>query len=145
MGTEVVATALAVGSTAGSIQQSRQAAKASKRASRAQQRIQDIKAARERRRQVQQAQQAQAQIASNAQVGGTTKSSSVVGARDSVQSQLAGNLSFLDQVGDLNRQTSIFNQKAADFRSNAAALQQLSSLSLQGASLFQSAPTPTKS
>lgn len=131
---------LAVFSTAYSVDQQREAAKDSKRAQRAQQRLQDIKAARERRSQVRQAIVAQSTLEARAQATGTSKSSSAQQGGDSVQSQLASNLSFLDQANQLNQQTSIFEQRAASASSRAATGQAVASLSLTGASLF--APKP---
>jgi len=105
--------------TGGAISQ-RKAAKAQAKAQRTQQRIADIKAARERRSQVAEARRARAQIESQAGVSGIQGSSGAIGAQSSVQSQLASNLSFLDNVQSLSQQTSIFNQQAAKAQSNAA-------------------------
>jgi len=106
------------------------------RASKAQQRLQDIKATRERRAQFRQAQKAQAEIIAGGVASGTSKSSSVKQGVGSVQTQLASNISFLDETIGLNRETSIFNQKAADASSRAATADAIFDTSLKAASLF---------
>jgi|18_taG_2_1085343.scaffolds.fasta_scaffold00673_3 Flp pilus assembly protein TadB len=133
---------VAVASTAHSIDQQKAGARDQKRANQAQQRIQSIKAARERRKQVRDAQQAQAQMAAGAQASGTTQTSGYTGGSGSVQTQLGANLSFLDQVGGLTQQASMFNQRAATHSSSAATGQAVSGLAMQGASIFSSQIKP---
>jgi len=131
-----VALTTAAATTAYSVDQQKAGARDQKRAMKAQARIQEVKAARERRKQVRAAQQAQAQMAAGAQASGTTQTSGYTGGSGSVQTQLGANLSFLDQVGGLTQQASIFNQRAATHSSKAATGQAISSLAMQGASLF---------
>jgi len=140
--TIVLATGPVVGPQIYSIDQQKAAARDQKRSSQAQQRIQNIKAARERRKQVRQAQQAQAQLSNQAQATGTSSTSSATNAAGSVQTQLAGNLSFLDQVQTLTNRASIFNQKAANHTGRAATGQAVSNLALTAASIFAPKPTP---
>ena len=144
----ITLTAVAVGvgaaSTIHSIQQQKKSAKNQKKAQQAQQRIQEVKAARERRKQVREAQVAQAQVEAGAQASGVTQTSAAVGGAGSIQTQLGSNLSFLDQVGELTQQTSIFNQRAASASSRAATSQAVAGLGLQGASIFAAQIPPTK-
>jgi len=140
----VIALGISAVSTAVSIDQQRSAARSSKKARKAQERIQAIKTARERRQQVRQSIVARAQAEAQGQATGTSRSSSISQAKDSVQSQLAGNISFLDNVTALNKQTSIFQQQAADATSRAGVASAISGIALSGGSLFGS-PTPTKS
>ena len=132
---------IALTGTAVSVDQQKAAARDQKRSQKAQRRIQDIKSAKERRKQVRAAQAAQAEIAAGGVASGTTKTSGTKQGAGSVQSQLASNLSFLDQVESLNKESSIFSQKAAGHQTRAGTAQAVSGLALTGASLF--APTST--
>ena len=118
------------------IKQQKQAAEESRKANVASRRIQDIKAARERRKQVREAQRAQAEIVQGAQASGTSASSGAITGAGSVQSQLASNISFLDNVGDLTNQASIFSQNAADARSKGATRRAQLDLALQAGTIF---------
>ena len=99
-------------STALSIQQQRKATKMRGRSLAAQQRIADIKAARARTKAVREARIRRAEVLTGAQATGTGDTSAAAGAVGSVQSQLGANLSFLDRVGAISRESSIFQQKA---------------------------------
>lgn len=137
MGLELMALGtVAVGAQGYSVYQEREAAEDTKRARAAERRIQAIKMQRERRRQVQEAQKLQAQTEATAVATGTSKTSAVSQAQGSVQSQLASNLSFLDQMGQLTERQSIFAQKAASHETRAGAGQAVSGLAIKAATLF---------
>lgn len=140
----VTATVVALGVTAGatvySVDQQKAAARDQKRANEAQTRMQNIKTMRERRRQSAEAQRVQAQMQAQNVTTGTGQTSAASQASGSVQSQLAGNLSFLDSMQQLTNRQSIFMQKAADHSSNAATGQAVAGLSGQVAS-FTASPT----
>lgn len=141
MAVSALAAVAAVG-TVSSAQQQRKAAKNQRRAQQTQQRIADVQAARERRDQVRQARVAQANLLSQQVAQGVQTTSGGQTGVAQVGQQAAGNLSFLDTVGDLSRQASIFNIQAAQAQSRAATAGAISGLALQGSSLF--APTTTQ-
>jgi hypothetical protein len=138
--TTIAALGIAGGAQIHAIDQQKAASRDNKRAAARQRRLQAIKSARERRAQVRAGQKAQAEIIAGGVASGTTQTSSVSQGQGSVQSQLASNISFLDSVESLNKETSIFQQKAAKHGSNAATATAVGNLALTGASLF--APTP---
>lgn len=142
MGLEVALLSVAAAGTVASAQQQRKASRAQRRSQETQQRIADVQASRERREQVRQARVARANLQAQAVGAGVETSSSAQVGQAQVGQQLAGNLSFLDTVGDLSRQASIFNIQAAQAQSRAATIGAVTSLATQGASLF--APTPTQ-
>ena len=90
-----------------------------------------------------------ARILATSRSSGTTGSSGEVGALGGLSTTLSSNLGY--NLGALNTASdiSMFNQKAADFMSEANALGaqsqmygQIASLAMSGASMF-SAPSPT--
>ena len=76
-----------------------QAQKSQRKAARAQARIAELQRSRERRDTVRRARIARAQIENQVGSAGLLASSTAVGGTGSIQSQLASNLSFLDQAG----------------------------------------------
>ena len=134
-----ITTGLIIGSVAGtgaSIQQSRQARKEAGKARKAEQRLQNVRAARERKAAVREARLKRAQIQSGAVQGGVATSSGAVQGAGAVGTQLASNLSFLDQSSQLTNQISLFRQKSADASGRASTYAAVSGLAMQGASLF---------
>lgn len=139
MGLEVLATAGGVAVSGGAeIMAQRDAAKEQRKARKVEQRLQRAKAARERRAQIRQAQQAQAQIEAGAVATGTQQTSAAAGGVGSVQTQLASNLSFLNQSEQAAKQISIFQQEAADDLTRAEVYGAAKNLTMQSASLFGS-------
>lgn len=139
MGLEVLATAGGVAVSGGAeIMAQRDAAKERRKARKVEQRLQRAKAARERRAQIRQAQQAQAQIEAGAVATGTQQTSAAAGGVGSVQTQLASNLSFLNQSEQAAKQISIFQQEAADDLTRAEVYGAAKNLTMQSASLFGS-------
>jgi len=138
----VTATAAAVGVLGGAqYKAQRDASKEQKKARKVEQRLQRAKAARERRAQIRQAQQAQAQIETGAVATGTQQTSAAAGGVGSVQTQLASNLSFLNQSEQAAKQISIFQQAAADDRERAQAYGAATELGLKAMSIFGGATT----
>ena len=134
----IVAGVTATAATGYSAYEQNQSSSDQRRARNAERRMQAIKMQRERRRQVREAQRMQAQTEATAVATGTTKTSAVAQAQGSVQSQLASNLSFLDQMKTLTDTQSIFAQKAADHERRAGVGQAVSSLAMSSASLYTS-------
>lgn len=143
-----VAPILSVVGTVAGIVQGQKAAKSQKRAAQQQQkaqkvnqRISDVRAARERRQQMAQARVLQAQQqAAGFSSGAGMGSSAVQGAVGGLQSQLAGQMAFSNQVQGLSGEASQYNIAASGFQSQAASQQALGNLFQQGASIF-SGPT----
>lgn len=137
MGIAEVALGAAVLGTGASIKQQREMASDQKRARRTQQRLQQVRQARQRRQQIREAQQARsealAQAVATGMVSGTGKTSAASHATGAIQSQLASNLSFLDQTQGLMQQQSIFQQRAADHAGRAETFSALSGLAMQAA------------
>lgn len=91
---------------------------------RRQQRLQDIRAQRERVRIVRTARIAAAESAVTAQAQGAGGSSSAATAQSGITAQAAGNISFLNQVQDLNQQITQGNIDIARADSEQARKQQ---------------------
>lgn len=136
MGLQAAALAVATIGTAYSVDQQNEAASQQRKAARREQRLQDIKAARERRKQVEQARVARANIIQAGVAQGAGGSSSVISGAGQTATAAGSNISFLDNVTTLNKDISIFNQKAANAQSRAATGQAVSSLALNAAPLF---------
>ena len=114
-----VYTAAATAATAYSAYEGAQASRDQRRANKLQERIQDVKAARERRSMLAKARVDQASILAQGQGQGGGQSSGVVSGAGQANTQAASGISFLNQVQDLTKQQSIFNQKAADHNRRA--------------------------
>lgn len=137
MGVELLLAATSpVGIKAYEIREEREASKDQKRAREAERRMQAIKMQRERRRQVREAQRIQAQTEAAAVATGTSKTSAVAQAQGSIQSQLASNLSFLDQMEQLTNKQSIFMQRAADHQRRAGTAGSIFDLQMKAVSMF---------
>jgi len=104
---------IAVVSGGAAYEQNRQASKDSESAREVQQRIQDVKTARERRKAVRQARTARAEIEARAQASGTASTSSAVSGAGTVGTQLASNLSFLDEVKKETQTASMFEGRSS--------------------------------
>lgn len=111
-----------------SAHQQREASKDEKRARKAERRMQAIRTARERRRQIQEAQRLQSETEVTAVATGTTQTSAVAQAQGGIQTQLATNLSFLDQMKGLTDRQSIFLQRAEHHRQRATTASAISSV-----------------
>lgn len=126
-------------------EQRRSAERDQKRARAAEKRIQDIKAARERRAAVREAMKARADINTGVVASGVSGSSAAVAGMGTINTQLATNLSFLDQTKSLADQSSLFQEAAAKHSSRAQDFSDLSGLAMQGASMFAAyGATPTE-
>jgi|14BtaG_2_1085337.scaffolds.fasta_scaffold01825_8 hypothetical protein len=143
MGLPALAFALAAGSTAVSIHQSRKAAKAQERAQKIEQKKQDYTTARERRKQIRAARVAQAGAATQARVSGTTSSSRTGGVAGGIQSEMASNVGFLNTQQGFTHAIGRQNIKAAQAQSRASTASAIAGLSMQSASLFGSASPQT--
>lgn len=98
----------------------REASQENRKAQRIAQRRADLATARQRRQQIREARIARAQVEAQGAGRGIQGSSGIVGAGASVQSQLASNLSFLDQTQELSGQISDANIRAGRLGSRAA-------------------------
>ena len=116
--------------------QRKEAAQEQKKANNLQRRIQDIKTQREKRKAIREARAVRSSIQTGAQASGTAGTSSASTGVGSVGTQLATNLSFLDEVGGLTNQISIFEQKAADKTRRAGEIEAVRGLGIEAASIF---------
>lgn len=106
------------------------------RARQEQRKIQSIKAARERRRAVREARIQRADIEAGAVASGTSSSSSAQLGAGAVGTQLAANLSFLDEVQQRTQNISMFQEAASAHQGRAADRQQLFDVGKSVVSLF---------
>lgn len=132
----ITTTVLSVGSVVEEREQTRAARRDARRAQAAERRIQNVRAARERRQAIRQARTARAQIESGAVASGTSNTSGAISGAAGVTTQLASNLSFLNQQQSLANQQSLFAQNAADHESRAQEMAGYRNLAFQTASLF---------
>lgn len=132
----IIAVGAAAGGTAYSIDQQKAAERDQERASAIQRKIQDAKTQRERRKSVREARMSKANVEAGAQASGTSNTSSAVTGVGSIGTQLADNLSFLDQVTDQTNQISLFEEKASKSLRRAKDGEAVGSLAFQSASLF---------
>lgn len=124
--------AVAVGSTAASIQQSRKAGKAAEQQARAEQRRAEIQNVRSTRQAIREARLAQGSLVSQGALSGTMGSSGLAGGLSSVSAQLGGNLNYIASIAEEN--TNIFNATIAGARAatNASIFGQVGSLASSG-------------
>lgn len=118
------------------MQEQREATKDMRRASRARMRLMERKQARERLKQMREAQQVRAATVAQGAATGTTKSSTFAQATGSIQSQLASNLSFLNDTETFARAESIFSQRAVEHSARADRYQQGIDIGFKAASIF---------
>lgn len=144
--TAVVAGIGAAASVAGTISQIK-AQKSQRKAARAQARIAELQRSRERRDTIRRARIARAQIESQVGSAGLLASSTAIGGTGSIQSQLASNLSFLDQTGALNTEANRQLERAAGFQTQASIFQGVSDIStgFLGESPFKAAGRSSES
>lgn len=109
-----VGLALAGVSTIQGMSAAKDQSSAQKRALQFQQRADEVKQNREKRQAIREQRIKAAAIAQAGANQGAVTSSAVVGGQASLQSQLSGNLSFLDTMGSLNNSASRANQQALD-------------------------------
>ena len=113
-----VAIAIAAISTVVSIKNQREASKQARRAARAQRRAEKVRAAQRRREQLAESRRRRAE-ARNAEAVSGVNTSVAAGVQGSIQSQLASNLSFLNQLDTLSEQSFLANTRASRAESNA--------------------------
>ncbi len=109
-----------------------------KRARAAEKRIQDIRAARERRAAVREARAARAAAEQGGVASGASGSGQVLGV-GTVGTQLASNLSFMDQVKTLSDQSSLFQEAAAKHYSRSQDWSDFGQLVGMGMSMYGAA------
>jgi len=110
----------ALATTAYGASQQRSAVGAQRKSLREQQRIAEIKNQQEIRQQVRQERIKRATVLQSAENVGAAGSSGALGGADSVTSQAAGNISFLDQIGAASARSNIFENKAVGFSESAS-------------------------
>lgn len=130
---KVVLGGLGVGGVISAREERKAAERDAERARKAQDRIRQIKEARQRRAAIREARLQRAQLQQGAVTAGAQGSSSVVTGVGGITSQLGANLSFLDQVGELQQQASLFQSAAAKHASKTQDFQAVSDLSFRAA------------
>lgn len=111
-----------------------QGRKEEKRARKVEGRIRDVQTARERRRAIREARVQRADIEAGAQATGVAGASGAITGAGTVGTQLAANLSFLDQVSELQDRASMFRERAASRFGKAQTASAVSGLAFTGAS-----------
>lgn len=112
--------ATAAVSTGASIYEGQQAQKQQQKALDLQKQQGDLQQQQQQRAAIRQSRIAYANAQSAAENQGVADSSSAIGGQGSIESQLSGNLSFLDTMGGLSDQASDALGKAAAFKQNAS-------------------------
>lgn len=142
----VILGAIAAAGTAYSVYQGRQAAKAQKRARGVQKEQRQAEEARARRAQIAEARRKRAMVVNTSGAGGTLDSSGAIGGLGNLQSELGGNLGFMERSSD---RSSLFEHhigraNSATEKSNIGSA--IAGISMQGAGMFgpPSAPTGSK-
>lgn len=131
---------VSVAATGYSAVQQRKAGKAAGRAAEKERQIQDLQQARERRRQVREARIVRANMQQEAASGGVSSSSGATAGINDIGRQLSGNLNFLDTVGSMSREASVFNQRASNYQTKAATAESFGQIAQSAGSLFASMP-----
>jgi hypothetical protein len=135
MGIEVALLAVAIGGTAFSVKQQREAAKEASSARKAQRRAEKVRKAAARKRTLAEARRRRADvIAQEAAAGGGVSTSVATGQVSSIQSQLAANLSFLNTIDTLSETAFLASGRAADAQSRAGIGQAVAGLATTGLS-----------
>lgn len=132
----VASLALTAVSTVKAGQEAKKESKARAKALETQQNADDLRQARERRQQIREARIRAGQAAQNAANQGASTSSSALGGQASIATQLSSNLSFLDQQGGLNKQTTAANLAANKANASAQAFGSVANL---GSTIFSAA------
>ena len=130
MGLVEAALVLSAVGTVGSMIQGRKAAKQQKAAIAAQNRQQKLEQAMQRRKAAREARAATAAAINAGEIQGAGESTVVAGTTAALQSQLSGNLSFLNQSEALIDQANRARMAAVGYESKAAAFSGLSSLGM---------------
>lgn len=130
---------LAAGLTVASLVTGEKARSEQRKTQQIQQRIQERKELREKQQQLRSSVIQRAQLITAGAAAGVSESSAVEGGAASVQSQAAGNISFLNQISSMNEAVYNTNKKASEYQSITAGLGAAASLSAQFI-----APTPPK-
>jgi hypothetical protein len=125
--------------TVASLASGEEARKDQRRAARIQQRLNENKELREKQQQLRSAIVQRAQIVTAGAAAGVSDSSAVQGGADSIQTQAAANVSFINQISSMNEAIYDANVSANKNQSNAAAFGAAASL----AGSFNSTPTTT--
>ena len=131
----LIGLATSAAGTAFSVIQQQKAAGQQKKARRAQQRQQELQARRQRIRAVRQQQIAASQARASAAGLGGLETSGFRGGQTALQSNLGAGLGFSTQMSGLSRNISMFQQKAADFRSYGQLASGLADLTWKAASM----------
>lgn len=121
--------------TAASMFMNMKAAKQQKKARKEQQKQQQLAARRSRIQAVRQAQLAQSQTRASGAAMGALETSGLRGGLASNQAQLGEGLGFSSQMSGLSQNISMFQQKAADFRSYGQLASGLADLTWKAASM----------
>lgn len=109
------------GTTVASISEGRKARKQSKRAQQEANKAKKLRSQREAIQNVRQGIIARAQVVQQAEAGGLGGDSAVQGALGSIQSQVGGNIGFINRIFELQQRANAFNLAAQNstFRANA--------------------------
>lgn len=126
-----VAVGVAAVGTVATISAQNKAAKAQKKQFAYQRQIDNLRAARERTQAIRAARISQGQVTQTAVNQGASGTSASLGGIGSIQSQLAGTLSFLDQTNFLSDQATIQAGKAAAAMTKAANASAITGLAMQ--------------
>lgn len=132
----IILGSIAAAGTAYSVYQGRKAAKAQRRARGVQQAQRRAEEARARRSQIADARRRRARVVNAAAAGGLTQTSGFTGGLGNLQSQLGGNLGFMDRSSERSTMFENFQQSAANSQGRANIGSAVSSLSMQGAGMF---------
>jgi hypothetical protein len=127
--------ALTAFGTVSSFMQQQKAAEAQKKALAVQSAMDQLKQQREARQAMREARIKRASIVQAGANQSATASSAVQGGAASVQSQLSGTLSFLDQMGQMAKQATGYQQAAVDAGASAGMFGAIANL---GGTIFQS-------
>lgn len=134
---------IAAAGTAYSVYQGRKAAKAQRRAADVQRKQRQAEEARARRQQIADARRKRAAVVNAAAAGGLTQTSGFTGGLGNLQSSLGGNLGFMERSSQRSTMFENFQGDAASAQQRANIGSAVSSLALQGASMFSSTSPST--
>jgi len=132
----IILGSIAAAGTAYSAYQQRKAGKAQKRAAEVQRKQRLAEEARSRRQQITEARRKRAAIINATSAGGLSGGSGEAESIGSVQSQLGGNLGFMEQSSNRSRMFENFANKANAANTRAATGGAVASLAMQGVGMF---------
>ena len=134
-----IAAVASIGGTAYNLYSSQKSASAQKKANALQLQQQELQNAREKRQALREAIIRTGQVEQGAANQGATTSSAVSGGIASIESQLAGNIGFLDEQANISGQITNQLNKASQYSSNA---QTVGAIASAGATIFNAAGGP---